>query len=84
MVPPGTVPPGATNHGCGLLWVIDESTSGSTEINTSIALRYGATTTTTRLTGLTFTLQPDGSVTVQRTGAGNPNTYNVLVELRCV
>ena len=83
LAPAGTVP-NQTNHGCSLEWAIAESLTGQTEIGTSTSLRFGFTESIERLSGLTFALQSNGSVTAQRTGGGNLNSYDVVVELKCV
>ncbi|HSF15912.1 MAG TPA: hypothetical protein VLK65_10210 [Vicinamibacteria bacterium] len=83
LVPAGTVP-NQTAHGCSLEWAIAESLTGQTEIGTSTSLRFGFTESVERLAGLTFALQSNGSVTVQRTGVSNFNSYDVVVELKCV
>ena len=83
LVPAGTVP-NQMSHGCSLEWAIAESLTGATEIGTSGSVRFGFTESHERLAGLTFALQSDGSVTIQRTGGANFNVYDVVVELKCV
>ena len=72
----------ANNHGASLVWAIFVS-DGQNEIGTSGALRYGSAESLKRFADtLELSLQPDGSLTVQR--LSGILTYSITIRIMWV